>query len=253
MKLTLVYFSPCGSTAHIADAVACGAGVPEAYGIDLAIPENRRIPYKTVYGEIVVFAFPVYHGRIPSVCAEYFSKISAARSPAAIVTNCGNEPSSPALSQLRELAEKSGFTVVAAAEFISRHVLSRELCAQRPDERDIAAALEFGKSLTSKLAQNGAPITLPPFVSPPSRYIPSVSISTSGSCTNCRSCAKRCPVGAINPLHCDEIDALRCISCMRCVEECPAHAKAPSDRTFENAAQLLLLKNNISREPFILV
>ncbi len=50
-----------------------------------------------------------------------------------------------------------------------------------------------------------------------------LKFSFGGACSDCTTCERLCPVGAIDSRK-REIDAGECISCIRCVHECPGHA-----------------------------
>ena len=66
-----VYFSPTGSSRAMAQAVASGMAqelaLPHAEDWDWTFPEGRSQEYPVKAGDVLVFAFPVYAGRIPQL------------------------------------------------------------------------------------------------------------------------------------------------------------------------------------------
>lgn len=242
MKTRVIYYSPCGTTARLANAVAAGLGYQDAVGVDLSVPENRRIPYESGLHEVTVFAFPVYHKALPELCLPYLQKLGrGGNSPVILLLNTGGEGAGTALEQLHYLVAGSGFTVVAAAEFVSRHAFAPSLNTGRPNEADIEAAVELGRLVAEKLNSDIEPIKLGKQPTEPALFWPSFPIVTTDKCTGCKLCAKSCVSGAINPRNPRETDAMRCTMCMRCVFACPEGSRTLPDEDFKSKSRFIEL------------
>lgn len=242
MKTCVIYYSPCGTTAALANAVAAGLKFEDAIGIDLAAPENRRIPYETGAYEVAVFAFPVWNRALPELCLPYLRSIrGAGNTPAVLLVNGGGEAAGNVMQQLAGLVGERGFTVIAAGEFVSRHSYAPELNAARPTEEDIKSAVELGRGAAAKLGGAIDPIAIDAAPTAKTRFWPSYPIVVSDSCTRCGLCAKSCVCGAINPNDTTETDRLRCAMCMRCINICPNRARSIEDPEYKARAKFIEL------------
>jgi len=72
---------------------------------------------------------------------------------------------------------------------------------------------------------------------------------TDESCTQCRLCAKSCPVEAIDFEDCRIVDENQCISCQRCIHICPAGAKIFDPRITPMVEKLVKDWGGVRREP----
>lgn len=226
MKTRLIYYSPCGSTSRIAEAVAAGLGCSDAAGVDLSVPDNRLICFESGAFETEVFAFPVYHGMLPELCLPYLKNLSRGGNvPAVLIVNGGGEGAGDALRNLAYLVTKAGYLVVAAGEFVSRHTAAPGLNAGRPNDFDIECAVELGRAAARRIAsgREAADIAMSEPGAVP--FWPSPVITVGECCTRCGRCARECVTGAINPNDVSETDTLRCAACMKCIENCPTGAR----------------------------
>ena len=123
----------------------------------------------------------------------------------------------------------------------------------RPDERDIAVAVDFGRRIIDKLEQVSCIECLPALhvkgnypYREKSPSTPMAPVTDSALCTRCGYCVDVCPTRAITPT--DEgmySDPALCIKCCACVKECPEGA-----RTFDTPFTAMLHKNfSARREP----
>lgn len=279
-----LFFSPTGTTARTADAIAAALARDTARP-DASIPVRRidlthaaAAPVTLPPEAAVVIAVPVYGGHVPPLAAERMKQVRGTQTPAVIVAVYGNRAFEGAVAELAALAAAQGFRPVAAGAFIGEHSYSTPatpIAAVRPDADDLARAAAFGATVRQKLAATAAgeapaavdvrklkaPATplwpLLRFIAFALGYMrrqkrrPVVYLPTANAdlCTRCGRCAAVCPTGAIrrgDELHTDPV---RCIRCCACVKGCPVGA-----RTFDTPFAAALARNFSRRkEPVTLI
>lgn len=105
-KLTAFIFSPTGTTAAVAKPLA-EALLPGAHIVDLTCADAEEERFGP--DELVLFAAPVYGGRIPAPAAKRFARMKGTDTPALLVAVYGNRDYDDALLELCDLAEENGF------------------------------------------------------------------------------------------------------------------------------------------------
>lgn len=255
MKIQAAYlamFSPTGSTKHILERM--GARLAPAPAVmDLTLPPPSPAALHFTSSDLVIFGAPVYGGRIPETARKRFASLKGHRTPAAVIVTYGNRAYEDALLELKDLAQSQGFTVIAAAAFVTEHSIIRQIAAGRPDAGDLAAIDRFGDSLRETAAgylpsahrdlkvpgnpqyKTYAPIPMHP--------------KAGSSCTGCGLCAAQCPVGAIDAANPRATDGSRCISCMRCIRVCPAGARKLPWLVMFAAKRKIMPLCRVRREP----
>lgn len=218
-RLQLIYFSPTGSTLKTAHKIAEGIGLPH---------EETEIKAGTAPGcyknEFILFAFPVFGGRIPSMVADWLSSAELTGCVAGAAVVYGNRAYDDALSELVHIVRKGGGCIIGAGAFIAEHSIVRTIAEGRPDECDLVKAVEFGRKLKSCILpmNTEVPGNIPTEKATRSALRPIAD----DNCTDCGRCAELCPVKAIRYDDLKNTDDSRCISCMRCISICPVHARA---------------------------
>lgn len=237
MNIDLIVFSPTHTGRTIAENVAAGfaSGTDTLRYIDLTLPGATA---ERTVGDVVVFATPVYGGRVAETALERFADIRAGepgRTPAILTVVYGNRDYEDALIELRDMAVRQGFVPIAAGAFIGEHSYSRPeegmpIAAGRPDAEDRAAAERFGaesriryeKGIRGELSVRG---NVPYKTKGPAT--PATPTTDPGLCTGCGACAEVCPTGVISLT--DEGTAVStaegCIKCCACLKFCPADAR----------------------------
>ncbi|HWQ77916.1 MAG TPA: EFR1 family ferrodoxin [Anaerovoracaceae bacterium] len=262
-KIWAAYFSATGTTKKVVEGIAAaiadrmgtdtGKSGPELEVYDFTLPDSREKPLRFGPGDLVVFGTPVYAGRVPNVLLKYLDTIEGNGAAAVPVVLYGNRDYDDALIELRDILEKAGLHIAAAAAFIGEHSFSSTLAGGRPDNADMAAAFEFAEKVTDKIAGmvKGAPdsdAALPPvdvkgipspyrgYYQPRDRQgnpvdIRKVKPLTGDACTNCLICADICPMGSVSRVDVGEFTGI-CIKCGACIKKCPVQAKYYEDEGF---------------------
>ena len=110
--MTTIYFSPTGGTALAARQMREAFGLPGA-DIDVTGPQAVVTPRTFGPGELVLFAAPVYAGRVPAV-EGLFGLFTGSGTPCVLVLAYGNRHYDEAAAQLKRRLERQGFVCVGA-------------------------------------------------------------------------------------------------------------------------------------------
>ena len=86
-ELKLVYFSPTGSTRRILMETARSIEA-KSISYDFSVYKAKRPALKFASNDFVLFAIPVYYGRVPALFIEYLQNISGDGTPAALIEMC---------------------------------------------------------------------------------------------------------------------------------------------------------------------
>jgi NAD-dependent dihydropyrimidine dehydrogenase PreA subunit/flavodoxin len=269
-QVNALYFSATGTTKKIVTAIADKvsentAGKIETNPIDFTLPEARKQAVSFSKEHIVVAGIPVYAGRVPNVLLKYLRTIAGNGASAVAVVVYGNRNYDDALIELQDILEEDGFNVVAGGAFVGEHSFSRTLGKNRPDERDMAAAVDFAGRIYEKIT---APGEITPVVVRGNRpyrdyYKPKgkdgnpvdirkVSPKTNNDCTDCKLCADICPMGSIDTGDVSKVTGI-CIKCCACIKNCPVEAKYFDDENFLRHKRELEIEFADRREPEVFV
>ncbi len=244
------FFSPTGTGKTIATVIgntlASHAGVP-LQCFDFTTVKKRQAPPIFSQGDLVVFATPVYAGRVPNLLVDYIASAQGNGAMAVPVVLYGNRAFDDALMELRNTLEQGGFHTVAGGAFIGEHSFGRDLAPGRPDKSDQTIAKGFADQIFHKVAQlkdfsKHQPVFVPgnnpvqPYYRPKGPQgehidIRKVKPKTMDTCTDCLLCIAHCPMGSIGPEDPRLVPGL-CIKCNACVKICPAGAKFFDDPNY---------------------
>lgn len=218
-KLKTIYFSPGKKTAKIVKLLVESLNIPsENYNITSYKKRNEKIVIDEK--ELIVFANPVYGGRIPAIAADEYKNIKGKNNPAVILAVYGNGSYGDALLEMQEIIENKGFKVIAAGAFIANHSIMRRVAVNRPDKKDKEVINLFATKIKEKL-ENIKDIQKLPKLKVKGKYpfrrypgMPLKPAVIKHRCDLCGACVINCPVNAIpkeNPMITDK---KKCISCM---------------------------------------
>lgn len=235
-KVTIIHFSPGGTTKQVAEIFAQGLPQKEFETVDLLkAPPAEESSFNE--NELVVIAMPVFSGRIPCVCADMLKKFTGNNTPAVLLAAYGNREFEDALVEMQDIIIARGFNVIGAAAVIARHSIFPTVANGRPDNDDTSVIMDFAGKCAEKAENPSSPLLVLPGNRPYRKYS-TPDMKPTGikeDCANCGICAELCPTGAISTESPTETDSIKCITCMACVYNCPAHTRSLHSPAFETA------------------
>jgi NAD-dependent dihydropyrimidine dehydrogenase PreA subunit/flavodoxin len=269
-QISALYFSATGTTKKIVTGIADKiseniVGKIEIDNIDFTLPEARKQAVSFGKEHILVVGVPVYAGRVPNVLLKYLKAVEGNGASAVAVVVYGNRNYDDALIELQDILAADGFKVIAGGAFIGEHSFSRTLGQNRPDEHDMAIAVDFANRIYKKITTPGEVPAVAVKGNRPYRdyYKPrdknanpvdirKVSPKTNNDCINCKLCADICPMGSIDPGDVSKVTGI-CIKCCACIKNCPVGAKYFDDENYLRHKQELEIKFTERREPEVFV
>ncbi len=249
-KLKVYYFSPTGGTLqvarHLAEKMGEALHVEVEYHSYTLLEEREELPIFDA-DDIVLWATPVYAGRIPNKTLEYVRRaVSANGNFSVALVTFGNRAYDNALAELVGLMQEGGMQPVGAAAVVTRHAFSDTLGAGRPNEEDLAALDHFAELLAKKMengewSEGNGKLAVPGESHPEKYYTPLKTNSAPAGflkakpscnpdrCSHCGKCLEVCPMGSILPANgMPAFDGI-CIKCQACRRSCPTGAIAFTD------------------------
>lgn len=235
-RLFMIYFSATENTKKIVEAIGEAYDGYEKNTIDLTKPENREKTWNFTKEDTVILGTPVYGGRIPTLKEPLFLNLNGSGGAAVLAVTYGNRAYDDALLELKDISQIRGFFAMGAGAFVGEHTYSFQMAGGRPDDHDLAAALELGKKareIGERKDMDLYELTVPgnseyrkgmgfiPFVPKANR-----------ECTHCGLCVKKCPTGAIKASNPKRTSMTRCIRCFACVKYCPEKCRSLKSRMF---------------------
>lgn len=242
MKVHLVYFSPNGTTRKSLRNITESLVGLEVIEHDLLSPASRKTKYNFTNDDLVILGLPTA-GMLYGKVSEVFNCIEGSNTPMVGVALYGNGYYGVALTEMKQKAESKGFIMCAMGVFIGQHSIRNQVAAGRPDDKDKAIQVDFGKKVYEKVvikkdfrlyqelkvgwssSEKFNEIISHRLVCPDEYSLP-LSLKTkeiSMSCIQCNTCVKHCPTNAIN-IEEKSFDLESCIGCNACINRCPKRA-----------------------------
>lgn len=242
------YFSPTGGmlqvAQHMGDRLGALLGAEVEYHSYTLLREREELP-QVEAGDFVVWATPVYAGRIPNKTLDYVRRaLRADGNPAIALVTFGNRAYDNALAELVGLMVEGGMKPVGAVAMVTRHAFSDTLGAGRPNEDDLAALDSFAAQVAEKLLTFNSQLSTidVPGEAHPERYYTPLKTNNAPAgflkakpscnselCTCCGECLEVCPMGSIGVKDgMPTFDGI-CIKCQACRRHCPTGAIAFTD------------------------
>lgn len=225
MDITQIVFSPTGGTQRVADIITSKLGTPAGI-IDLADPALDFSAVALKGSDVALIAAPSYGGRVPALAGDRLRAIRGGGARCIIVCVYGNRAYEDTLIELSDLAEQSGFRVIAAVSTVAEHSIMHQYAAGRPDRQDQEELEGIAANILNKI--NAGDVSAPKVPgNRPYKKAGGVGLTPKANrdCTGCGLCAEQCPAGAISKENVKTADGKKCISCMRCVTRCPQSAR----------------------------
>ncbi|AYD41426.1 4Fe-4S dicluster domain-containing protein [Clostridium fermenticellae] len=246
-----VYFSATGTTEKVVTCVAKTVAQvmnTEYKQFCFNLPKDREGALSFGPDDLVVLGVPVYAGRVPNLLLPYLKeKVSGNNTLGVPVCLFGNRNFDDGLMELRNVMWTNGFYPITGGAFVGEHSFSRILGEGRPDEEDMALAVQLGQKTADKIKNlqqlPNEPVTvvgcdpIRPYYVPQDRYGHSINIlkvkpkTDPNKCIKCGLCARICPMGAIDPADVFSVPG-KCIKCCACVKRCPMGAKYYDDKGY---------------------
>lgn len=231
-ELKLVYFSPTGTTRRVIMETARHIGL-KSVSFDFSVYKAKKPVLKFAENDFALFAAPVYGGRVPALFTEYLENVTGKGTPAALIVTYGCREYEDALLEMKTVVESHGFKVIAAAAFPAEHSIIQTIGARRPNKEDMKTIGEFGVEINRRIKNEKSfdQIQIQVPGNSPSRKYSTISLTPktdSTRCTECGSCARVCPAGAISLKDPKKTDSKKCISCMKCIRVCKEYARSIS-------------------------
>lgn len=242
-KLLLAYFSATGTTKKVVEALADGFKAQEVSSIDFTNLSSRTEGDILIDKDTtVVFAGPVYAGRIQADAIEQLKRIKG-NGNAICVCVYGNREFDDALIELYDTATDNGFNVIANGAFIGEHSFTHitdfDIAQNKPNSDDLLIAKNFGKDIAQKIIDGNLSTVEPTGNRPYRDGMPHLLVSpdTLDTCIKCGKCIEVCPVGAVDINF--QCDPDLCILCGACGKVCPVDAKVCTLESFIKKSEIL--------------
>lgn len=263
-QINAMYFSATDTTKKIVTGIAGQISVHtgrQIKGIDFTLPAVRREPIAFTWEDLVVIGVPVYAGRVPNVLLKYLQGVAGNGALAVATVVYGNRNYDDALVELTDILISQGFQLIAAGAFVGEHAFSRILAQNRPDQEDMAIVKDFADQVYRKMITHHKFESLVVNGHKPYRsyYTPKnkngepvdirkVTPLTRDTCTDCKLCARICPMGSIDYENPSQLNGI-CIKCCACIKKCPVEAKYFGDEGYLRHKQELEVEFSQRREP----
>ena len=261
--LTLVYYSPTGTTQKIVREIGQNMGLKLISENNIAESRAELIS-KISDNCLTIIGLPVYGGRLPITAIEILKKLQTNQSPVIIVVVYGNRDYDDSLLELKEIANNCGFKIIAGAAFIGEHSFStneKPIAKNRPDKQDLVKCKDFARMITDKLKDIENVSSLSDLDIPGNfpykvrKQLPvTVHPETDNNlCNNCGICVNICPTNAISFEETIITNGELCTWCCACVKHCPNEARIFDNPTINAFKEKLFLNCSKRKEPICFV
>ncbi len=220
MNVVEIIFSPTGGTEKVAHIIGRYWN-ENPVQIDLSDAKADFTKCEITEQDMVLIAMPSFGGRAPAVAIERLKQIAGNGAKCTLVCVYGNRAYEDTLVEMEDAAKACGFQVVAAISAVAEHSIMPQYATARPDAADQKQLTDYANQIAEKTGiATSIPGNRPYKKAGGAGLVP----KPDKSCVKCGSCAKTCPVQAIDPVS-FTANPKACISCMRCMKQCPNNAR----------------------------
>lgn len=258
-KIKTYYFSPTGGTLKVLRSFAEPLAMLLHADVEYhpyTLPQEREALPVFDKDDIVVWATPVYAGRVPNKTIDFVRQaLHGVGNPSVAIATFGNRAYDNTLAELVGAMRDGGMRPVGAAAVVTRHVFSDTLGAGRPNACDLECLDDFAVQMAGSIlaAQRGpVPELIVPGEAHPEKYYTPLKTNNAPAgflkakpscdihrCTRCGRCKDVCPMGSIGDR--DGVPSFdgTCIKCQACRLECPAGAIAFTDPEYLSHVEMI--------------
>lgn len=220
-----ILFSCAGTTKKIADGIASKLDGHTTL-VDLTARDFKGITLADK-DDIVLFAVPVWGGRVPALAVERLHKIKGFGQKAITVVVYGNRDYDDALVELCDIVSEQGFNLISAAAFVAEHCIFPTVATNRPDAMDAVVISRFALDCKNAIVSDSL-LDISKVKGNRSYKkaggVPLHPQTDKNKCVECRVCVSACPYDAIDSVTLDT-DKDKCSSCCRCINLCTQGAR----------------------------
>lgn len=259
MRIKVCFFSPTGTTKIVATRMAEWLAEKLTVEVEMCpytLPRERAKLPTFERGDVVLWATPVYAGRIPNKTLDFVRTALAnakglALNGVALVT-FGNRAYDNALAELVGLMQENDMRMIGAAAMVTRHSFSDTLGAGRPNAEDWKLLEGFAAQVAERIVMGGTMEAQVPGEAHPEKYYTPLKTNQAPAgflkakpscdaelCNHCGKCVDVCPMGSI--IWGDGLPRFEgiCIKCQACRRECPTGAIAFMDSEYQSHVAMI--------------
>lgn len=250
-RAVILCFSPTGNTREVCNIINDVLKVRYSTTLcDVTLPRSReKFINQKLDGDLLIIATPVYCEMAEKTFVDFLKKISLSFEKAVAVCTYGYISAGAAISNINYVLKKKRIPVIAAAEIPARHYFAEAGIKELSGEKISDYSKEIADFTNKACDKNRTSVVKPKFRLCIAKLFPKnfmvhlpayISKTNYERCTECSSCIRVCPSGAINKDFTTNNNA--CIGCAACVNVCKSKARNVIFRSF---IPVLFLKHGI--------